>query len=146
MIRASDGLMPSLMPFTLFPLMAKTLAPLTLKAEPGAIPISEADFLSYLAPAIGDHIGRLETVGPWSIPVRFTAPAVSVVWGEFSCMESITLYGSRVMGNLSQSGYHMEGRVSIKGRKVSAFTSSQLWQLPDGRLFETSVIHCRNCD
>jgi hypothetical protein len=47
------------------------------------------------------------------------------------------------MGKLKQSGHHLEGQASIKGKKVSAFTSSQLWQLPDGRLFETATIHCR---
>jgi hypothetical protein len=123
--------------------MTAKLAPLTLKAEAGAIPISESDFLAYLAPVIADHRGELVTIGGWSIPVSFTATAVSMTFGPMGRGDTIALYGPRTMGNLRECGYHLEGRVSIKGRKVSAFTSSQLWQLPDGRLIETAVIHCR---
>jgi hypothetical protein len=119
------------------------LEPLTLKAEAGTIPISEANFLAYIHPELTDCRGDLSTLGCWQIPVTFKAPAVSYTWGEYGFMETITLYGSRSMGRLKQSGYHLEGQTSIKGKKVSAFTSSQLWQLPDSRLFETATIHCR---
>jgi len=60
--------------------MAKKLALLTLKAEAGAIPISEVDSRAYLAPVIADHRGELVTIGAWSVPVRFTAPAVSMTF------------------------------------------------------------------
>lgn len=114
---------------------------LTLPAQSSAICITESQFREYISPEITDQHGDLETIGHWSIPVRFKAPAVSYTWGEYSTIKEVTLYGKRTLGNLKQSGYDLEGRVSVNGTKKRGFTSSQLWQLPDGRLIETSVIH-----
>lgn len=119
------------------------LDPVTLPAAAGAIAIDADTFRRYINPELGDCRGHLETMGPWQLPVRFKAPAVSVTWGAFSAMETITLYGWRTLTDLQQSGYALDGRCSIGGRKRSAFTSSQLWQLPDGQLIETAVIHVR---
>lgn len=117
--------------------------PLTLPADAGAIKITEAQLASFGIDAV-DSRGDLETYGPWSIPVRYKALAVSYVWGPYSTMETVTLYGMRTMGNLKESGYCLRGRVSIGGHKRSGSTSAQLWELPDGRLIETATIHvCR---
>lgn len=122
----------------------KNPPPLTLPADAGAIQITEAQLASFGIDAV-DTRGDLETRGPWSIPVRYKALAVSYVWGPHSTVETVTLYGMRTMGNLKESGYSLEGRVSVGGRKRRGFTSAQLWQLPDGRLIETATIHvCRD--
>jgi hypothetical protein len=120
--------------------MARNQQPLTLPAQAGAVKITEAQLASFGIP-LGDSRGILESYGPWQIPVRYTAPVVSSVWGEHSFRETITLHGSRTLYNLKESGYCLEGTVSVGGHKRRGFTSSELWELPDGRLIETATIH-----
>lgn len=98
-------------------------------------------WLEYLAPTLEDQRGDMETFGPWNIPVRFKAPAVSIEWGEHGFAVSHTLHGFRTLSALKESGYQLEGRVSIRGEKRRGFTSSLLCELPDGKLLETAVIH-----
>lgn len=119
------------------------LTPLTLPAGAGCTAITAEQFRLYLGPDLTEIRGNLETCGPWQLPVRYHAPAISIVWGPNNSAETITLYGWRIMCDLKEAGYHLEGRCSIAGRKRSAFTSSQLWQLPDGTLLDTAVIHVR---
>ena len=123
--------------------MSKHLPPLTLPVDGGAVPITPQQWLDYISPELTDQRGELETWGAWHVPIRFSAPAVTVTWGPYSTMETVTLYGRRTMHAPRESGYHLEGRASIGGRKLSCFTSSQLFQLPDGTLLETATIHCR---
>lgn len=118
-------------------------APLTLPAQAGAIKITEAQLASFGIQA-EDTRGDLETFGPWHLPVRFRALAVSYVFSPNHWAETVTLYGVRTMGKLKESGYCLEGRVSVEGRKRRGFTSSQLWELPGGRLIETATIHVCN--
>ena len=115
---------------------------LTLPADPGAVKITEEQFRQYLNAGLSDDRGELVTHGPWSIPVRFIAPAVSYVWGRHGFgVETITLYGRRSLSRPVESGYQLEGRVSVGGMSCRGFTGSQLWELPDGRLIETAVVH-----
>jgi len=37
----------------------------------------------------------------------------------------------------------MECRVSIGGKKLSAFTSSVMFKTEDGKLLDVAVLHCR---
>jgi len=55
--------------------------------------------------------------------------------------ESETAYGKRTLTNLRESGHQFEGQVSVNGRKVRGFTSSQLFELPDGKLINVATIH-----
>lgn len=119
------------------------LSPLTLTAEPGCVPISEEQWLVYVSDSLDDQRGELETCGLWCLPVRFIAPCLTYVWGEHSSIQSVTLYGKRTMGKLKESGYCLEGSLSLNGSKTTGFTSSQLFRLPDGRLLESAVIHAR---
>lgn len=122
----------------------RSLPPLTLKGEAGAIPITAEQFKAYINPQLTDLRGDLLTVGPWHQPVSYRAPAILYTWedkGYGSSIIAVTLYGLRTMRSLRQSGYCLTGRLSIKGKTVKGFTSSQLWQLEDGRLIDTAVIH-----
>jgi hypothetical protein len=110
---------------------------LTLKVPGGAVPITEDQWRQFIGSEFGHH---METVGHWSVPVKYTAIAVSYTWKN-NFKDTITLYGKRTMSNLKQCGYVMEGRVSVNGKKLIGFTSSQLFELPDGRLFDVAVIH-----
>jgi len=94
-----------------------------------------------------DQQGELKTFGPWNIPVSFKTIAVSAKWGIIeghfskSCIEK-TVYGIRTMTNLRQSGYELEGYVSINGKKHTCFTSSELFEV-NGKLINVAVIHAR---
>lgn len=58
--------------------------------------------------------------------------------------EWVEFYPARTMFRPRESGYDMEGHVSLNGKRVSAFTSSQLFELPDGRLISVGVIFARS--
>lgn len=50
------------------------------------------------------------------------------------------IYGMRSLISPKESGYQMEGRVSIGGKKHRAFTSSKLFERPDGSLCDVGVL------
>ena len=94
----------------------------------------------------GEKRGVLNTYGPWCIPVSYKALCMSMVntYPDFpSITHSKTAYGIRTLTNVKQGGYVLEGYVSIGGKKHSAFTSSQLFELPGGKLIDVAVIHAR---
>lgn len=117
--------------------------PLTLPADYSTVNITKEQWRQIIGGEPRDVHHETDTIGPWQISVRSRAIAVSVKWGEHSYMETITLYGWRTLSRPKQSGYHLEGLVSIGGKKYSAFTSSQMFCLPDGRLFDVATIHAR---
>jgi hypothetical protein len=92
--------------------------------------------------------GDLKTHGMWNIPVSFKAIAIKAKLeqpeGHFSkCFTEKTVYGIRTMTNIRQSGYELEGYVSINGKKHSCFTSSELFEV-NGKLINVAVIHARS--
>jgi len=115
------------------------LAPLTLNCPGGAVPISEEQFREFVAPELEDQHHDVEVRGFWQHPVKLQALAVSYTWKDHYA-ETVTLYGKRSLCSLKESGYQLEGRVSISNVKHRGFTSSQLFELPDGRLFDVAVI------
>jgi hypothetical protein len=106
---------------------------------------------TYLA---GELRGHLETYGPWGIPLRYTAPAVTIEdgptrdWERYAPVAAYTVHGLRTGYAPKEEGYHLEGRVSVKGEKRSAFTSSVLFAVSDPlpgepRHFEAACWRCR---
>lgn len=89
----------------------------------------------------GEARGELKTYGPWRLPVSFKALCMSCEWGEYSKVTDSKAYGIRTLSKPRSSGYALEGTVSVNGRKVRGFTSSQLFVLPDGKLVEVAIIH-----
>jgi hypothetical protein len=75
---------------------------------------------------------NIETIGPWSIPLRVKALAVTL---------DGKVFGERTMYAPKESGYQLEGRVSIGGKKYRAWTSSQLFERPDKSLCEVAVLY-----
>ena len=57
------------------------------------------------------------------------------------CMTECTIYGDRTLSRVSQSGYEMQGYVSIEGKSRRAFTSSLMFRLPDGTLISCAVLY-----
>lgn len=86
--------------------------------------------------------GEMQTVGPWHIPKSYRALVMSTVHTPIESRR-YTAYGARTMNNIRQSGYELEGYVSIQGKKYSAFTSSQLFELEDGKLVNVAIIRAR---
>lgn len=88
--------------------------------------------------------GEIKTRGPWNLPISYKALCISAKYETkfiTVCTEK-TVYGMRTLSNVKQSGYELEGYVSIKGKKYPAFTSSQLFEV-EGNLINIAVIHTR---
>lgn len=124
---------------------------LTLKAGAGATKISLEDAICFFgkdAILDGEKRGDFVTVGPWSIIKSYKAIATTATWKDigisYKVVDEYTLHGERSMFNIKQSGYDLEGRVSIDNKKHSCFTSSILFELPDGKLIDVAVIHARS--
>lgn len=90
------------------------------------------------------QVGELKTIGCWQIPVSFKALCCSAVYTKemFTRCSQKTFYGVRTLTNIRQGGYELEGYVSINGKKHSAFTSSELFEV-DGKLINVAIIHAR---
>jgi len=90
---------------------------------------------------ISKHSQRLEieTHGPWSIISKCRGLAIrkNLKTGD------VTVYGYRTLSNPRQTGYELEGWVSIAGIKRSAFTSSHLFELENGHLIDVGVLFAR---
>jgi len=123
--------------------MATLIQPITIKAGSGSTVITVEQFKDYINPTINDHSGILQTVGPWQLPVKYIAPVIVAKFSPLGWAESYTLYGVRTLADIKQSGHHLDGRVSIGGRKVSAYTSSILWSVDGKKLIGTAVIYAR---
>ena len=129
----------------------KKLEPLTLKAGAGSTKIKLQDALIFIgAEAIeaGEKRGETQTHGPWSIITRYTALATTATWKDigisYNVVDEYTLYGPQSLTNPKESGYNLEGYVSIQGAKRSAFTSSILFEIEEtGKLVDVAVIHAR---
>ncbi len=122
---------------------------LTLKAQPGATPITTEDALALFgadAIAAGERRGEMILAGPWSTLISYKALTVTAAWKPgptHDYVDEYTLHGDRTMSRPRQAGYELEGYVSIDGVKRSCFTSSILFELPDGQLIDVAVIHAR---
>jgi len=81
---------------------------------------------------VGEQRFEIETVdrAPWPY-VRITGLAVTL---------DGKIFGMRTMNRPRESGYQQEGRVSVGGKKYRAFTSSTLFERPDGSLVDVGVL------
>lgn len=92
----------------------------------------------------------VRTVGPWGIPVSAVGLVVSFNYEADKAnnysnpRQPLRVYGRRTMTNWKQTGFEAEGVASVDGRKRRVFTSSKLFQLPDGSLISASVLHLGN--
>lgn len=76
--------------------------------------------------------GDMKHSGPWQIVTGYRALAIDM-HGR--------VYGMRSLSNPRESGYVLEGSVSIDGHKYRAFTSSKLFHRTDGSLCEVATLH-----
>jgi hypothetical protein len=129
----------------------KQPAPLRLPAGAGCTPITlEAAIAFFGQEAIdaGKRHFATRHRGPWHICDQLRGLAVSAEWKEgptYPQIDAYTLHGDRSLLNPRQSGYQMEGSVSVDGRRFRAFTTDTLFQLPCGKLVSVACLHvCKN--
>ena len=116
----------------------------------GSIPATEEQLLAlgFTPEELAAGEKRLESthLGPWQICTSLRG--IVKRW-EFTPDSSarrrwVEFYAPRTMSRPRSCGYDMEGTISLAGRKSSAFTSSQLFELPDGRLVNAGIIFSRD--
>jgi hypothetical protein len=124
-------------------------------SPPVALPVTVAQLLALGIPQsaidANEMRGEVKSHGPWQIPVSFRALCVSSVFGASLVARprlSETVYGIRTLSKPRACGHELEGRVSVNGKNVRGFTSSQLFALTDkpdawGKpsLFNCATIH-----
>ena len=134
-------------PFTPFTLHGGEVAPQLTQAQADAL-------FTTAEQAAGEKRGEISTRGPWSIITRYRAVCADHVspegpecatWygGVRGVTGALVVYGVRSLDKPRESGYELEGFVSIRGRKFSAFTSSQLFTLPNGKLLNCAILYPR---
>lgn len=89
--------------------------------------------------------GELQTKGPWNIVSSYRALCISNDYDRssmFTKILSTSIFGERQLSRPKQSGYCLEGYVSIGNKKYPAFTSSTLFEV-EGKLINVATIHAR---
>lgn len=109
-----------------------------------ALPITRAELIALGITedqiAKGEARGELETWGSWQQPLSYKALCMSAEYAARGRV-SATAYGIRTLSKPAQAGHVLEGRVSVLGKSVRGFTSSQLFELEDGSLVNVAVIY-----
>lgn len=82
-------------------------------------------------------------VGPWSICRSITAIVEETEFHEHRATRK-AFWPARKCGNPKSMGCDMEGTISLGGKRRHVFTSSQLFELPDGRLVDVATLHLCN--
>jgi hypothetical protein len=84
-----------------------------------------------------------ETYGPWNIIKSFEALCISNEYDNstmFTKIASTEIYGKRKLSNIKQSGYCLNGYVSVNGEKRKAYTSDILFDV-EGKLINVATIN-----
>jgi hypothetical protein len=92
----------------------------------------------------GKKCGLIQRAGSWQDwgIRKYRAITMHTVWAEDSinCRQRTQFWPARTLTNLRESGHQLEGQVSLGGRRFRGFTSSVLFELPDGKLIDVAVI------
>lgn len=124
---------------------------------PVSLPVTSAQLRALGIPQAaidsGEFRGTAKTRGPWGVAVSFRALCVSSIYGPANWGGTVrlseTIHGMRILSPVNGfCNVSSEGRVSVKGRKVRGFTSSQLFTVTDKTslaggefLFNCATIH-----
>lgn len=103
--------------------------------EAAALGITPADITA------GGKRLDITTFGAWSIVRTVRGLTRTTEYNpETNRAVSCTFHGVRTMSHPRPTGYDMEGRVSVKGTKRRAFTTSQMFDI-EGTLVEVGILH-----
>jgi hypothetical protein len=112
--------------------------PFEIEYKGGAVKITEDQAKAMgLNRAVPEMRGTVKHFGPWQIIYSYRALAVSHNFAT----DKGTVFGWRQLNKPREDGHCLRGSVSIKGKWHRAFTASQLFELPDGFLFNVATIH-----
>lgn len=117
----------------------------TIKNPDVVIKLTEAEAIYFGIDITKDqNKAEYKTVGPWNVIKSYEALCISGVFQKnpYTKLTEITLYGKRKLSKPVQAGYHLEGHVSIKNKRTSAFTSSKSFEV-NGKLIDCEVIFAR---
>lgn len=110
----------------------------------GAVPATIEQLLALGIPQesidAGKHSFETITTYPWGHCHRLRAIVEFAEFGQFSSKKWVQFFPMRAMSSPREDGYCMRGYVSVGGVKYKAFTSSQLFELPCGKLVDVAVI------
>lgn len=84
-----------------------------------------------------------KTYGPWNIVVSYEALCISNEYNEtgiFPEKVSTEIYGKRKLSKIKESGYCLNGYVSVNGEKRKAYTSDILFDV-EGKLINVATIN-----
>lgn len=122
------------------------MKPIKINNPSVAIKLTKEQALSLGIDITQDEIqGEIETRGVWHIVSAYRALCISNEYDEtslFTKISSTTIFGKRRLSRPRQSGYNLEGYVSIGGKKYTAYTSSILFEV-DGKLINVATINAR---
>jgi hypothetical protein len=125
--------------------MKDTLPITFIKPPAGAIPISW-EIADALGVRDGDRRFDIETRGPWHMVSKCRGIRMTSKFNRspgYTITDAVTVWGPGTLSSPRESGYQLEGRSSVPVfGKVRAFTSSQLFELPDGKLRDCCEIFC----
>lgn len=94
----------------------------------------------------GEKRGESTHVGPWDIMKSYKAIVIAQDFDDyygFTKSTRLRVWTPRTMMNIRPCGYDIEGWVSLGGKKVSCFSSSIMFETPDGRLVDCAAIFVR---
>ncbi len=118
---------------TVFPFTTAGVGSKPLTEEQAKAIFTQADI------AAGQKRGELKTFGPWHQPLTYKALACSQ---DFEAPgKPMTVLGERTLTKVRESGHELEGRISVAGKSYRGFTSSCLFELPNGTLVDCAIIH-----
>jgi hypothetical protein len=99
-----------------------------------------------IPPGNEDIRGEVTTrCGPWGIISGYRALAIA--WDTFDeshygrYAKTQKVFGVRTLSRVRECGHDLEGVVSIGGKKYRAFTTSVMFERPDGSLTDVAAIH-----
>lgn len=92
------------------------------------------NFIVPLNEAKNESRFQIQTRGPWGLVSKLKGLAVEKGEG------GVIVHGLRSLDNARESGYAMEGKVSIGGKKYRAFTSSQMFKV-NGKLADVAILY-----
>ena len=111
-----------------------------------AIKLTKEQFKVFNIDTSKDTHLNTEHSGVWQQIAKCSGLCMSATWDKSSMFARKTeavIYGNRTMSDIRSGGYELEGRVSIDGKKYTCFTSSQLFDTPEGKTIEVGIIHAR---
>ena len=94
----------------------------------------------------GEKRGESTHVGAWSVIKSYKAIVIAKVFDDsygFTKSTRLRVWPPRTMTNIRQCGYNIEGWASLGGKKVSCFSSSIMFETPDGGLIDCAAIFVR---